>query len=47
MSFFILTKRAERLKECLPDNWGDGYENVILNVTCENQKRADERIPLF
>lgn len=39
--FYILTKRAERLKECLPDNWGEGYENVILNVTCENQKRAD------
>lgn len=45
--FYILTKRAERLKECLPDNWGDGYENVILNVTCENQKRADERIPIL
>lgn len=45
--FYILTKRAERLKECLPDNWGEGYENVILNVTCENQKRADERIPIL
>ncbi|MBO6046181.1 MAG: DUF5131 family protein [Erysipelotrichaceae bacterium] len=45
--FYILTKRAERLAECLPDNWGDGYENVILNVTIENQKRADERMPLL
>lgn len=45
--FYILTKRAYRIKECLPSDWGDGYENVILNVTCENQKRADERIPIL
>lgn len=43
--FFILTKRANRILECLPKDWGEGFENVILNVTCENQKRADERIP--
>lgn len=45
--FFILTKRAHRIKQCLPNDWGDGYDNVILNVTCENQKRADERIPIL
>ncbi len=45
--FYILTKRASRIKECLPSDWGDGYENVILNVTCENQQRADERIPIL
>ncbi len=45
VSFYILTKRANRLRFCLPNDWGDGYENVILNVTCENQTRADERIP--
>jgi len=45
--FFILTKRPERVKENLPDWWGDGLENVFFNVTCENQKRADERLPLF
>lgn len=45
--FFILTKRANRILECLPPDWGDGWENVILNVTCENQKRADERIPIL
>lgn len=26
-------------------NWNGGWENVFLTVTCENQKRADERIP--
>lgn len=47
VKFFILTKRAERITKCLPSDWNDGYENVILNVTCENQQRADERIPIL
>ena len=47
VKFFILTKRANRIKECLPYDWKDGYENVILSVTAENQKRADERIPIL
>lgn len=45
--FFILTKRPERVKELLPSDWGDGYENVLFNVTCENQRLADERIPIL
>lgn len=45
--FFILTKRAHRIKDNLPKDWEDGWENVFLNVTCENQKRADERIPIL
>lgn len=45
--FFLLTKRPERVRRCLPDDWGSGWENVFFNVTCENQKRADERIPLL
>ena len=45
--FYLLTKRPERVKQCLPENWGDGWENIFFNVTCENQKRADERIPLL
>lgn len=45
--FFILTKRPQRVEKCLPEGWGEGWENVFFNVTCENQKRADERIPLL
>lgn len=45
--FFLLTKRPERVKDCLPYDWGDGWENVFFNVSCENQKRADERIPIL
>lgn len=45
--FFLLTKRPERVLNHLPSDWEDGYENVFFNVTCENQKRADERIPIL
>ncbi len=45
--FLLLTKRPERIRECLPPDWGEGWDNIFLNVTCENQKRADERIPLL
>ncbi|MCQ2246053.1 MAG: DUF5131 family protein, partial [Bacteroidaceae bacterium] len=45
--FRLLTKRASRIKECLPLDWGEGYENVLLQVTTENQKRADERLSIL
>ena len=47
VKFFLLTKRPQRVIDCLPSNWGDGWENVFFNVSCENQQRADERIPLL
>ena len=45
--FLIITKRVNRIIECLPDDWGDGYDNVIICATVENQKRADERLPIL
>lgn len=47
VKFFLLTKRPQRVEKCLPKDWGDGWDNVFFNVTCENQQRADERIPLL
>ena len=47
VKFFILTKRPERFSSCLPRDWGEGWPNVMLNVTCENQRRANERIPVL
>lgn len=47
VKFFLLTKRPQRVADCLPADWGAGWENVMFNVTCENQKRADERIPIL
>lgn len=37
VSFYILTKRVPRIPECLPKDWGEGYENVDLNITYETQ----------
>ncbi len=45
--FFLLTKRPERAAEHLPADWGSGWENIFMNVTAENQRRADERIPIL
>ncbi len=47
LRFYIVTKRPERIAACLPDDWGDGWENVVICCTVENQHRADERLPLF
>jgi len=43
----LLTKRAERIADNLPADWGDGYPNVWMGVSVENQEYADERIPLL
>ncbi len=45
--FWLLTKRPERIADHLPADWGDGWDNVALNVSCENQTRAKERLPLL
>lgn len=47
VKFCLLTKRPQRVKDHLPQDWGDGWENVMFSVTCENQVRADERIPIL
>lgn len=43
----ILTKRPERIKQCLPADWGDGWDNVWLGVSVENQEAANLRIPIL
>ena len=45
VTFSLLTKRAHRIKDNLPADWGDGWDHVQFAVSCENQKRVDERIP--
>lgn len=46
-TFIFFTKRITRLESCLPSDWGEGYENVIIGCSVENQKRADERLGVF
>ena len=45
--FFIITKRIDRFFYSLPEDWGDGWENVTIGCTVENQDRADYRLPIF
>ena len=43
----FFTKRIDRLSECLPGDWGAGYEHVTIGCTVENQRMADYRLPIF
>jgi protein gp37 len=47
LKFLFLTKRIENLKKHLPDNWEDGYDNVYIGVSIENQEMAEKRLPLL
>lgn len=47
ITFLICTKRIERFDSCIPSDWKDGYDNVIIACTCENQEKADIRMPIL
>jgi protein gp37 len=45
LDWLILTKRPENIARMLPKAWGDGWPNVWLGTTVEDQRRANERVP--
>lgn len=47
LMFYIFTKRIHRFNVSLPSDWGNGYDNVIIGCTVENQERANYRLPIF
>jgi protein gp37 len=47
LNFIFITKRIDRFLVSLPEDWGDGYDNVTIGCTVENQELADYRLPLF
>lgn len=47
LHFMFFTKRIDRLATCLPEDWGEGYENVTIGCTVENQLQTDYRLPIF
>ena len=47
LEFLILTKRIDRFLVSLPSDWGEGYDNVNMGCTVENQAVAAYRLPLF
>jgi protein gp37 len=45
LDWLLLTKRPQNIAKMLPLDWGDGWPNVWLGTTVENQKEAERRIP--
>lgn len=33
--------------KCIPTNWDDGYDNVVVCCTIENQKNANYKLSIF
>ena len=47
LRFYFFTKRIDRFMQCIPDDWNEGYDNVLVGCTVENQQMADYRLPIF
>jgi protein gp37 len=45
-TYQILTKRPERIMQCLPADWGEGYPNVWLGTSVESNK-VKERVEIL
>ena len=43
LDWLLLTKRPQNIAKMLPADWGQGYPNVWLGITAEDQKRYDLR----
>lgn len=45
LTYQILTKRPEFIRDRLPLDWGKGYPNVWLGISAENQETLEKRLP--
>src|ERR1700722_1679084 len=43
LDWLLLTKRPQNIARMLPKYWEDGYRNVWLGITAEDQERFDQR----
>ena len=43
LDWLLLTKRPQNISKMLPSDWGDGYPNVWLGMTAEDQTYFDQR----
>jgi protein gp37 len=43
LDWLMLTKRPQNAGKMLPSDWGDGYPNVWLGMTAEDQLHFDQR----
>lgn len=46
-TFLFLTKRIDRFAQCIPEDWNEGYDNVVVCCTIENQKNAEYKLEIF
>ena len=46
-TFFMITKRPERILQSLPVDWGEGWDQVHISCICENPYWTDRRLPVF
>ena len=47
LDWLLLTKRAANIQQYLPDDWGGGFPNVWLGVTCENKQHGLPRLDIL
>lgn len=47
LEFIFLTKRIERFMEVIPEDWKEGYKNVTVGCTVENESNAKKRLEIF
>lgn len=52
LDWLLLTKRPQNIKKMLPETygmpeWGEGWPNVWIGTTVENQDEANRRIPIL
>ena len=45
LDWLLLTKRPQNIRKMLPTDWGQGWANVWLGSTAEDQARFDQRWP--
>lgn len=47
LTFLFLTKRIDRFMDCIPDDFENNYNNIVVCCTIENQKNADYKLSIF
>lgn len=47
LAWMLLTKRPQNIARFLPGDWGDGYPNVAIGASAENQEETDRRVPVL
>lgn len=47
LHFTIMTRRANRIKNSLPNDWGVGYFNVTLTLSVSTREEFLSNMPLF